>query len=146
MLPRASPREYRGLDLHEAPPVQVGAGEGVHAAADAQIALHPLPAQVQVSIGQAQVLVHLIGPLPHLEGQRRGGGEQQKVLGHDLHGAGLQSGVLRPLGAGAERALDGDAVLVPKLPGPLVDLPGLGAEYDLDGPGVVPQLDEDDAN
>jgi hypothetical protein len=73
----------------------------VGAVADREVAAHLRPAQVQVAVGQAQVLVDLVAPRV-VEGKRRrlGGVEDLELRGVDLDLARGQRGFTVPSGRG----------------------------------------------
>ena len=112
--------------------------------ADDEDLLHRRPAQVEVAIGQPELLVGL-GPV-HLERRRRRGVVDDQLLDPDLDGAGLELGVLLAGQAGGDRPLDADDVLVAQLAGAGLELgAGLGLEDDLGDAVAVAQVDEDQA-
>ena len=137
-------RQHGGLQLDEIMFPKVAPGVGVDLAPGPQVLLHLLPPQVQIAVGQAEVLVHLIRLVPHLKGKGQRRGQDQEVARHDLDISSLQGGVLRSLRADPKPTLHRDAVLAPQVPGLFMDISRLRVEDHLDGAGVVPYLDEDD--
>ena len=101
--------EHRRLDLDEALLLHRPADAELTAAADAQVALHPLAPQVEVAVLQADVLVDVVGAGVDRERRRRGRAQHLDGALADLDLAGRQVGVdraLRPLAHDAGDAHD----------------------------------------
>ena len=113
--------------------------------ARAEVALHRFAADVEIAVFHAQVFVDLVGVVK-LEGRQLRRREYDEILDEKLHFAGRKVGVLRPFGALAERALDGEHVFAAQRAGAVVRFGvELGVEDYLRHSGLVPELYEDDS-
>ena len=140
-LGRAAAQDGR-LDLEEVLLAHDVAHELAKAVAEDEDPLHVGPAEVEVAILQAQLLVGL-GPV-HLEGRRGRGVVEHQLGGPDLDRAGLELGVLLAGKPGGDDPLDPDHVLVAELARSGLQLgAGVGLEDDLGDPVAVAQVDED---
>ena len=136
-------REHRRFDVDEAVVGEVVARVARDVVADAQVALHRIAADVEVAVFHAQVFVDIVGVVK-LEGRQLRRREDDEVLDEKLHFAGRELGVLRPLGALAERALDREHVLAAQRARAVVRVGvELGVEDYLRHSGLVPELYED---
>ena len=134
--------EEGGFDLHEAPIVEVVAHVLDDAVAEQDLVSHPLPAQVEVAVLQAQRLVD--GPVAFdLEGRCLGGVQNLESRSLDLYRSRGQIGVLVALWSAHHLALHGDGPLGPELLGRGEDLVPFGVEGDLRNPPAVAQVYED---
>ncbi len=61
---------------------------------------------------------------------------------HNLDLPRFQSGIFRSAGAFCHRTAHRDTVLAAKIARPFLDIAGIGIEYDLKWPRVVPKLDK----
>jgi hypothetical protein len=103
---------------------------------------HPLPAQIQVAVLQAQRLVH--GPVAFdLERRRLGWVEDLEPGCLDFYRARGQVRVLVALGTAHHLALHGDGPLGPQALGRGEDLAQFGVERYLSKTPAVAQVDED---
>src|SRR5690606_4992130 len=115
-------------------PVHGATDGGVDLGADAQVALHALPAQVEVAVAQADVLVDVVGPGVDREGRRLGGRQHLDRAVADLDLTGGQGVVGGALRADADSAGDAHDVLAAQVVGAVDDALGDAA--------VVAQVDE----
>jgi hypothetical protein len=112
------------------------------AVAQQDLVTHPLPAQVEVTVLQAQRLVH--GPVAFdLEGRRLGGVEDLEPSSLDLYRSCRQVGVLVTLWTAYHFALYGDGPLGPESLGRGEYLGPFRVEHDLCDAPTVAQVDED---
>ena len=141
-LGRALDQDGR-LHLQEALLGQEVADELHHPVAEPDVALHPLPPQVQVAIAQPQEVFHL-RLLVDVEGRRLGGVEDGGGGRLHLHLAGGQVAVLGARPAAHHLALHLDHVLGAHLVGGGIGLLGLlRVEHHLGDAVAVAQVDED---
>ena len=141
---RALEQNWR-LHVKETCPVQVIADEGDNAVAKDEVALHALPAQVQIAVFEP----HRVGDLAILvdrEGRGASGVEHLQRLGADLDLARVQIGVDQPFGPGSDHAFDLHHVFAAHFGRVLVGGGRhVGVEYDLNQAGEVAQVEEDEA-
>ena len=109
-FPRAFGRgleERRCFDFEKALFIHENARGRGHFAAQAEVARHFGPAQIEVAIFEAQFLVHLARGLRvvHRERQHFGDVEHFKFLHHDFHFAGGDFGIVRAAGTLADLSL-----------------------------------------
>ena len=119
--------EERGrFDFEKALFVHEHARGGGHLAAEAEVARHFGPAQIEVAVFEAQFLVHLAGDfrVVHRERQHVGDVEHFKFLRHHLHFAGGNFGIVGAGGALADFAGDADDAFAAERRGALEQLLG----------------------
>ena len=108
-----------------------------------EVVAHALPAQVEVAVAQAELLAHRV-VLVDLERRRLGVGEQLELGGDELHLAGRELGLTA---LSSRRTSSPLAVITSSRaqpPGRRVRLGRLlGPEDELEQPGAVAQVDED---
>ena len=136
----------RRFHLGEVAAVQVGARVLGHLVARAQVVLHALAAQVEITVGEAEVFVHVFRLVADLERDRRGGRQQQKVACHHLPAPGPHVGIDHAVGAHAYFSLHGDHIFAAQIAGVGVHLRvHLRRKNYLYAARLVPQLDENHA-
>src|SRR5829696_324246 len=135
-------REERGFDLHEAPIIEVVAHVLDDAVAEQDLVTHPLPAQVEVAVLQAECLVNR--PVPFdLERRCLRGVQNFESRSLDLYHSCRQIGVLVALWSAHHLALYGDGPLGPELLGRSEDPVPFRVECDLCNAPAVAQVYED---
>ncbi len=142
---RGGPGQRRGLDLDEVVGGQHVAGDPVDLAAQPQCRGRTGPAQVEVAVGQPDLLADLAGAVAGVvDGEGQGGGRTEHldaVRGGDhLDVTGRQARVLVALRTRGHLTGDLQAVLRAQL---VRDR--LVADHDLDHAGGLPEVDEGDA-
>ncbi len=111
--------------------------------AEDHVVAHRLLAEVEVAIAEAELLADRV-VLVDLERRRLGVGELLELGGHELHLAGRKVGVHGGLVAAHQLARDRDHVLGAERSRAAMRLGRLlGAEHELEEPGPVAQVDED---
>ena len=140
---RRASRHARSPDVDEALLVHRAPDRRDHVRREPHVPLHPLAPEVEVAVAQPDVLVDVL--LVELERQRVGARDDLELVDLDLDLAGRKvrvDGVGRPaddLATGAQDELAADVV------GDRGRLGGaVGVHDELDEPGVVTQVDEDE--
>src|SRR4029077_4002572 len=100
--------QHRGLDLNKLPLVHIRVDDLVDAVAKLEDALHPRPAQIEISILEPRGLVGERTVFLDLEWGRLGDGDHLDLGCRNLHLARFQLRVLRSRRPSADRALDAD--------------------------------------
>jgi len=101
----------RRLDFHEAFAIQEVADVLDHAVAQDDVALHPLAAQIQVTVLEPQGFIQFIVAEDE-EGRGLGRVENDDCARFDLDRAGIHGGILHPLRPGADGTCNLDDVFV----------------------------------
>lgn len=127
--------EHRGFDVHEAVFVQVAAQAGRDFAAQDEVFLHDVAAQVDGAVFEADFFGDVV--FVQLEGQRLGFGEDGELFAEDFDFAAGKVGVFGARGAQADAAFDGKAVFVAYLFGEREGVCGVGVNDDLDEAAAV---------
>ena len=123
--------------------VQVAAQAGRDFAAQDEVFLHDVAAQVDGAVFEADFFGDVV--FVQLEGQRLGFGEDGELFAEDFDFAAGKVGVFGTGGAQADAAFDGKAVFVAYLFGEREGVCGVGVDDDLYEAAAVAQVDEDDA-
>ena len=131
---RSRRNQHRSLDLDETLRLHRRTNRRVDLPAHAQVALHPLPAQIEVAVLQPHVLVDVVGAGVDRERRRIGGPQHLHRAVADLHLAGRDVRVDRALRTLADGAGDPHDVLAAHVHGVVDDA--------LHDPRVVAHVDE----
>ena len=141
---RSRAGQDRGLDLEEALSVQEAAHRGGQTVAQFDRALHRLAAQVEVAVAQPRLLPGFRAEAFDRERRRIGFGQHLGFSHVNLELTGRELGVDGLRFPGHDLAGDRDHVLRTQPVAEVEGAPGfIGVEYELDEPGPVPQVDED---
>ena len=134
--------QHRGLDVEEAVRIEVGPDNAGHLAPKPQVLVHAGPAKIDVPVPEPGLLVDRLV----VELERRGARLVQHLdgPGEHLDPAGRELGVLGALGAVAHPPFHPEHVLAARAVGERERLRGVRVDDDLEQPGAVPEIDEDD--
>ena len=146
IIPRAFGRglgQDRGFDIQETAFIEKAAQHARGLGAHHQAPLHGRPAEIQITITQADFLAEL-GVVLDLERQRLGTIQDFQALAIDLHLSGGQVGIFRPRRTASYPSLDleDEFAAHPFRIGEILRL--VGIENDLDQALTITQIDEDD--